>query len=82
MTKTKQDFITELKSEYPTLTKGVDDRIIALSSDEYLATIDLWAEDRLQMQSKEAAEKQAVIDKSALLTKMGLTADEAKLLLI
>ena len=81
MTKTKQDFITELKAEYPTLTKGIDNEVIALSSDEYAATIDDWADDRLVMQSKEANKLQAIADKAALLAKLGITADEAKLLL-
>ena len=38
------DKIAELKAKYPTLTKGVNDKIVDLSKDEYEATIGKWAE--------------------------------------
>lgn len=38
------DKISELKTKYPTLTKGVNDEIVKLSKEEYEATLVKWAE--------------------------------------
>ena len=84
-TKTLADFTKELKAEYPTLTKGVNDEVIALGNDEYEALIAEWAAARLDQQEQAAADaaatNKAEADKAALLSKLGITADEAKLLL-
>lgn len=73
--------IAELKVQYPTLTKGINDQVISLSDDEYQTTIAKWAEYELQQEVVEAKKVQAEADKAALLSKLGITADEAKLLL-
>ena len=73
--------IAELKVQYPTLTKGVNDQVISLSDNEYKTTIAKWAEYELQQEASEADKVQAEADKAALLAKLGITADEAKLLL-
>ena len=76
---TKAEVIAELKKEYVTLRTGDDERGYEdLSPAEYEATIEKWAENQL---SDEAAKTKAAADKSALLAKLGITADEAKLLL-
>ena len=76
---TKTETIAALKKEYPTLRTGDDERGYEdLSPAEYEATIEKWAENQL---SDEAAKTKAAADKSALLAKLGITADEAKLLL-
>ena len=83
--KTLADFTQELKAEYPTLTKGNNDNVVTLESDEYESVIAEWAETKLAEQEKEATDAAAAIqaeaDKAALLAKLGITADEAKLLL-
>ena len=83
--KTRIELIAELKKEYPTLTRGEDDKTIELSDSEYKEIIEKWADDKLADEAKatadEAAARQAATDKAALLTKLGITADEAKLLL-
>ena len=79
--KTLNDFITDIRGETPTLTRGVNDDVIALSDEEYEATILEWATERLKQQGLRLEETQAEIAKKALLAKLGITADEAKLLL-
>jgi hypothetical protein len=80
--KTKQEVIAELKAEYPTLRTGSDeDGYVDLSAAEYDATIAEWADNKLADEAKMAELAQAEADKAALLAKLGITADEAKLLL-
>jgi hypothetical protein len=79
---TKNQVIQLLKKEFPTLRVGGDDvGYTELSVEEYEATIAQWADARL---AKEAAATQAEAKaqaKVALLDRLGITADEAKLLL-
>jgi hypothetical protein len=79
---TKLEIIAKLKAEYPTLKTGSEEvGYIQLEAKEYEATIAKWAEVELEMQAKEAAAVKAETDKEALLARIGITADEAKLLL-
>lgn len=80
--KTKSQIVNELKIAYPVLQKG-DDVIgyVELTETEYEATIELWANNELARLSLEAdilAKAQAKIE---LLERLGITEDEAKLLL-
>ena len=80
--KTKQEVIAELKAEYPTLRTGSDEEgYVDLTLAEYEATIAEWANNKLADEAKAAELAQAEADKAALLAKLGITADEAKLLL-
>ena len=80
--RTKQEIIAELKAEYPTLRTGSDEEgYVDLSAAEYEATIAEWADNLLADEAKAAELAQAEADKAALLAKLGITADEAKLLL-
>ena len=79
--KTKEQFMAELKSEYPTIQIGGGDFYETLSPADYEAKIDEWADNKLAKQAEIEAAEQAKIDKAALLAKLGITADEAKLLL-
>ena len=79
---TKTQMIELLKTEYPTLRVG-DDEVgyTELSPDEYDAVIAQWADARLLKEAK-AAEVQAKAEaKTLLLERLGITEDEAKLLL-
>ena len=79
---TKAEMIKQLKSEYPTLKSGDDERGYEdLSTADYEATISKWADSLLADNAKAEAEAKAATDKAALLAKLGITADEAKLLL-
>ena len=76
---TKTEIIAQLKSEYPTLQVGDDDAgYTDLSKTDYEATIDAWADNIL---AEKLNINKAEADKAALLVKLGITADEAKLLL-
>jgi hypothetical protein len=83
---TKSELISELKLTYPTLRTGSDEGgYTELSSAEYTATIGKWADDAISEAAKVAAaqaEAEAnATAKAALLSRLGITADEAKLLL-
>jgi hypothetical protein len=79
---TKTEKIKMLKLEYPTLRSGDDERGYEdLGVAEYEATIAEWADNQIADEAKAEAEAQAATDKAALLAKLGITADEAKLLL-
>jgi hypothetical protein len=79
---TKAVAIAALKLEYPTLRSGDDEQgYTDLSPADYEATISQWADNQLADEAKTAEAEQAATDKAALLTRLGITADEAKLLL-
>ena len=79
---TKAEMITIIKAENPTLQVGNDEQgYTQLSAADYEATIAQWADARLAKEAKAAEAEQAATDKAALLAKLGITADEAKLLL-
>lgn len=79
---TKAKMITLLKEENPTLRIGNDDEgYTELSQNDYDATIEAWAEARLAKEAAAAAKAKAEADKAAVLARLGLTEDEAKLLL-
>ena len=76
----------ELESQYPTLRRGSDETgYEELNESEYQLTIQSWAQTLLTKEiaaaEKKAAEEEATIKRQALLDKLGITADEAKLLL-
>ena len=79
------DYIEQLKKEFPTLQRGEDDAVITLSDSEYNEKITEWANNLLSEEEEKSAKKaaalQAEMDKAALLAKLGINADEAKLLL-
>ena len=76
---TKSNKISELKIEYPIIKVGSDEiGYTELDSIAYEAKIAEWADNIL---AKEAQEAQEAAAKQALLDKLGITAEEAKLLL-
>ena len=80
--KTKEQMIELLKTEFSTLKVGNDqDGYIELSANEYDAQIAQWADVRLEEQNKQAEVQAKATAKAALLDRLGITADEAKLLL-
>ena len=76
---TKSDKIAAFKAQYPTLQIGSDETgYTQLNTEDYEAKISEWADNEL---AAEAELAKAEADKQALLAKLGITADEAKLLL-
>ena len=83
---TKNQIIEQLKAEHPTLRIGDEESgYTNLDAEKYEATIEQWADNLIALQAAEAeakaAEAKAAANKEALLAKLGITADEAKLLL-
>lgn len=72
--------IADLKKDYPTLTKGVNDQVIEMNAEEYEATISQWAQNLLDQEAKEAKDLAAKEAAQAKLTALGLTADDLKAL--
>ena len=79
---TLNEIIAELKEANPTLQTGSNETgYTQLTKAEYDATILEWAQNRLAKLEKTQAEADKAADKTALLERLGITADEAKLLL-
>ena len=79
---TKKQMIDLLKAEFPTLQIG-DDKAgyTQLSADEYNAVIAEWADVRLAKEQLKVEAETKETAKAALLSKLGITAEEARLLL-
>jgi len=76
---TLADMIKTIKAENPTLKLGDDQEgYTEITGAEYDAIIEQWATARV---AKETAIAEAATSKAALLDKLGITQDEAKLLL-
>jgi hypothetical protein len=78
---TKQQLIAQLKTDNPKMISNVNGEEIQLSAEEYDKAANAWAEMRLIQIAAEEAEAIKIAEKNALLAKLGITADEAKLLL-
>ncbi len=78
---TKAQKIAELKEQYPVLTKGIDDEVVQLDAKEYEETIARWADVELAKEAEEAELAAKASAKAALLERLGITEEEASLLL-
>jgi hypothetical protein len=84
---TKEEMIEIIKAENPNgLRSGNDaDGYVDFTPVEYEATIAEWADNRLAKEAsnvaKAEAKAQAATDKAALLARLGITEEEAALLL-
>ena len=78
---TKEQIMTELKAENPTLTYGLNDEVVEMTSEQYEETIASWADARIaKEQAKADAETQRQTKISAY-QKLGLTDAEIEALL-
>ena len=78
---TKADLIAQCKAENPTMKALINGAEIELTGADYDKACSDWAEMRMAQIEQEATLAKAETDKAALLAKLGITADEAKLLL-
>jgi hypothetical protein len=79
---TLQEIIAELKEANPTLQTGSNEiGYVQMNKTQYEATIAEWAANRLAKLEKLQAENVKAETKAALLERLGITADEATLLL-
>jgi hypothetical protein len=79
--KTKQDIVIELKKQNPTIVSNINGEEIKLIGDEYETAIQNAAQMKYEQLVKEEETKSKEIAKGELLSKLGITAEEAKLLL-
>ena len=83
MTKTQK--IAALKLENPALTKQINGESVELNAEEYAQTIESWADAVMAKEDAQAAKdakaEADAIAKAALLDRLGITAEEAALLL-
>ena len=78
---TKKQMIDLLKIEFPTLQVGDEDNgYTELSVEDYETTIAEWADVRLAKEAQALEVEAKAEAKLALLEKLGITEDEAKLL--
>jgi hypothetical protein len=80
---TKQEIVKQFKSEYPILTKQVNDEIIELDQDEYDETIDAWSNSKFQkltFAAEAEAKAQAKATAEGKLAALGLTTDDLRAL--
>ena len=78
---TKQELIDQLKAENPKMVANINGEDIELTTEEYEKAASDWADMRLVQIAAEEAAVKAEADKAALLAKLGITADEARMLL-
>ena len=81
MAKTTSKDNIDFRKEYPTLTQNINGVDVQLTETEYEATIAQWEANRVA-QALAATERAKVeAQKTALLDRLGLTADELKTIL-
>ena len=78
---TKAELIAQCKAENPTMIATINGEQIELTKEEYEKACNDWADMKLAQIEDGEAQTKAAADKAALLAKMGISADEAKLLL-
>lgn len=81
MTNKKPKFDIDFRKEYPTLKQNINGEDIDLTPEEYEATIAQWEINQAAAKAQYEAEIANANTKAALLSKLGITAEEAKLLL-
>ena len=79
---TREEIIADFKKEYPILKKGSDEiGYTDLSPEDYEATINEWADNAIAAAALAEEEAAKATAKAALLDKLGITEEEAQLLL-
>lgn len=79
---TKEEMISLLKTEFPILRVGDEDNgYTELSVEDYEATIAEWADVRLTIEAQALEAETKAAAKATLLEKLGISEDEARLLL-
>jgi hypothetical protein len=79
--KTKEEIIIELKTENPTIVSNINGEAIEVLGDEYETTIENAAQMKLEQLTKQEEDDAKQIAKDSLLERLGITEEEAKLLL-
>jgi len=75
------NFNINFRAEYPTLKQNINGVDVELTESEYEATISQWEANQAQAEAAYNAETQKAVDRAALLAQLGITEEQAKLLL-
>jgi hypothetical protein len=79
---TKQQYVAQARSENPQPQyQTINEEQIELTNDEYEMSLVAWAEMRLEQDALESELENKIAARQSVLDRLGLTADEAKLLL-
>ena len=78
---TKAQYLTQIKTENPTITKSINGKNIVLDAAEYDQTCEAWATMKIEQDAHVAAEADKATARQAVLDRLGITAAEAALLL-
>jgi hypothetical protein len=79
---TKNQLIADLRLKNPTMKVGSDETgYQEIIEEEYETILNQWADGIIAKQAEQAKKAESVLAKNALLERLGITADEAKLLL-
>lgn len=78
---TKNELIAQFKAENPKVVSIINGEEIELTAAEYEANAQAWATMRLEQIQLEQTIAEGAAAKAALLERLGITEDEAKLLL-
>ena len=78
---TKNELIEQCKLDNPTMTAIINGEEMILSSQEYEKACIDWAEMKFAQLAKDSLDAKTATNKAILLAKLGITSDEAKLLL-
>ena len=78
---TKAQYLTQIKTENPTITKSINGENIVLNAAEYEATCEAWATMKIEQDAYIKAEADKAKAKQTVLDRLGITADEAALIL-
>ena len=81
MEKKKYTFDIDFRKEYPTLTQNINGVDVKLTEDEYETIILQWEQNQAEAKLTYEAEQAKETERQAILDRLGLTADEAKLIL-
>lgn len=79
--KTKEELIAQCKAENPIMIQTINDIQRELPEDEYNDAAEKWAEAELLRLEQLEIFEQAQADRAALLERLGITEEEARLLL-
>jgi len=72
---------TNYKNDYPKLYKNINGQHLEMDTEEYVATIARWELNDIEVLEQKAKAEAKATAKAALLTQLGITAEQAKLLL-
>ena len=78
---TKEQIIAQLKTQYPTLSYGINDEVFEMSAEQYEETIISWADARISKAQAEADKEALKATKISAYEKLGLSQEEIEALL-